>query len=137
MQARILLGLVALATWGAISAEQASPTLPLQLTITGEQWSVIQPAKVHDAETYTGWTDCKARLIEIKRSESDWSKAETVTHEVLHAITCKDGDVHNDKLNNVDEDAHQGIYFAAPKLADFIADNPQAVDYIRWARVKK
>ena len=130
---RVLLGLSVLALFGLLNAVENRPAVPAQLVINGDTWNVYEVAKVEDNQALLGYADCPTHVIEILKSDSDRSKADTLAHEFLHAATCDKDGVHNDKYDN-DDDGHEGIYFAAGRITDFIADNPRAVEYIQWAR---
>lgn len=135
---RVILGLAVLVSFATVNAYQGRHvSVPSTLIISGDPWSVIQVAKIQDDSALNGYTFCKAHMIELLQSDTDYDKADTIIHEAMHAFVCDaDGVPDNAKYDN-DDDGHQGIYFAAGRLADFIADNPQAVEYIRWARTRK
>lgn len=108
------------------------PPLPRSAVINGETWSIVQVRKVRDNATFVGYTDCRTHMIEIKQSEGEREKANILLHEALHAFTCYDGVLHNDLYDN-DSDAHEGIYFAANHLTEFMQDNPEVVGYVMAA----
>lgn len=107
-----------------------TPHLPTTATIHGELWHVI--GVEHLSKDYDGWTECAINTMLVDTSESLSQQAETLTHEILHALTCEDGELNNDFWNNEDDD-HDGIYWAAPELAQFIKDNPQIIQFISQA----
>lgn len=110
--------------------------VPHTLTINGEPWRVLEKDRIHGTTYLLGVTDCPIRLIELRKNQNDAEKADTLLHEVLHALTCDATGVHNDKWNN-DEDSHEGIYWAAPRLLEFIQDNPEVVGYLATAGNKR
>src|SRR6185312_6156534 len=135
---RVILGLTFLVSFASWNAAENRPDVPKHLVLNGGKWNVYQVQKVQDTDSWLGYADCKTHSIEVKSDETDWDKADTIVHEALHGFTCDEkGDVHNEKYDNDDPDEHPGIYYAAGRIADFIADNPQAVNYIRLARRKK
>lgn len=138
---RVFLGLavlVAFAGWNAVENRPAVP-VPDQLTIHGQKWSVaVVPAMAGD---YVGFTECDLHVILLLR-RSPAKMAESLDHEAQHAMApCVDGIPQNDVwINGEDRDQssdHPWIYYGARQWTEFIADNPQAVEYIRWARTKK
>lgn len=114
-----------------------SAPVPKTAVINGDVWQIIEVGRINNNFTLSGYTDCKLKTIELLKSDSDEEKAETLIHEVLHAVTCENGEINNDKWNN-DDEAHQGIYFGGRVLTAFIQDNPEVVRYVQeHARKRK
>jgi hypothetical protein len=109
--------------------------LPAYIWINKFQWNLkivkkLEPKLSNDTAALT---DCKKHTIQIDEKLSGGEMAEAILHEVMHAFVCADGVIDNRKLNNGDwnPDDHQGIYFAAPKWADFLSQNRKLVAWLQ------
>lgn len=103
-------------------------SLPKNLVIEHHDWVVVETDYMWS--NWYGYTGCDFRVITISRATPDWQKAETLFHEIQHAITCDtNGDVRNELFNNPDA-WHTGIYWSSPRLVAVLANNPQVSRYI-------
>lgn len=113
---------------GARAAER-----PKKLYIDGHSWSVAWVQVVPLGTDWVGDTECKEHVIYIKiqplTRDGLTEEQDTLFHELLHAFTCDHGSVHNFHYNSTTEDAHEGIYYLAPKLAEFMRYNTSA---LKW-----
>ena len=143
MRAALGLGVLLFAPFFLLATQQQEnrPDFPKQLVINGERWNVFEVEKVRNNPGWLGYADCRPLIIEVRKNQTDWEKADTLIHESMHAMTRQeDGACNDSKWDNDsddDEDTHPGIYWGAGRIADFIADNPSAVKYVQWARSKK
>lgn len=114
--------------------------MPTILKMDGHLWAVkkVSQQKLNellgDEENWTGDTECSIHTIFILKDQDVGDMAETLVHEIFHALTCgDDGEVHNEKYNNSSGSDHRGIYFAASRWLKVIHDNPALVRWLQDA----
>jgi hypothetical protein len=104
---------------------------PQRAFIDGHDWKIKWLLKVPLGTDFVGETECRIRTIFLQINGADEDSEQTaLQHELLHAFTCKDGEVHNLKYNSTNENKHEGIYFLAPKLIEFMQQKPKVVKFL-------
>lgn len=111
---------------------------PNAATIHEQKWAIteMKPVPADDSNTkfdahLMGHTNCSARVIYLRSDLSDAMKAETILHEFEHAVTCSEGQVHNTKWNNSEDNGeHFGILWSAHELHVFMVQNPQVMKFV-------
>lgn len=115
-------------------AEACAKKAPSLLYINGKLWSVkFVPHVESDEEGTVGSAECDALAIKVSSLEPRQDQAMILVHEIEHAMTCKDGVMHNDLWNNVDG-KHWGIYWSANQWLAVIDDNPDLVKWLQETR---
>jgi hypothetical protein len=111
---------------------------PTKAYIEHHDWKIVWALQVPLGNDYDGQTDCAGRTIFVVHHLDDgFLDAETLQHEIIHALTCEDGQVHNLKLNSTSEEKHEGIYFLAAKLVEFARKNPKVMRFFQFAPDEK
>lgn len=122
------------ASKGPTIVAKTIPAIPYSIYIRGHAWNIITQDKSNDkimsVAGVDGLTDCKRHDIFLSDYQSSSSMRNSFIHELLHAGTCADGDVHNLYWNSSSEDAHEGIYRLADYLSDLFHENPQLTKYL-------
>lgn len=104
---------------------------PRNAMINGEKWNIVEYTMIwHEGGSWKGWTDCWHRSIAIARFMPRNVKSVVIVHEIEHAMTCEDGQVHNEKFNNPPNGIHTGIYWSADQWRRFIIANPELIQWI-------
>jgi hypothetical protein len=114
------------------------PKLPTEIRIHGERWLIVKVDMIGQPFLLlAGQTFCDPRIIAIAAIQDDIAdQANTLVHEVEHAMTCDAGEVHNEKWNNSKRE-HSGIYWSAREWQKFLYSNPEAVRFIQSAGIPK
>lgn len=110
----------------------ASYGTPRNAIINGEKWNIVEQIVIwhNGISNYNGWTDCNHHTITVAKFVSRSYKSIIIVHEVEHAMTCEDGEVHNEKFNNDPSGVHMGIYWSSEQWQSFIVNNPELIKWI-------
>lgn len=118
----------------AQEVKTATSFLPTTIYIRGHEWSIVTGSPINDqileSLHFYGLTDCKRRDIFLSDDQPISDERNSLLHELLHAGTCRDGDVHNLYWNSSSPEAHEGIYRLADYLTDLLHENPELTKYM-------
>jgi hypothetical protein len=132
---RFVLALAVLVSAAAI--ETAPPQLPKHFAVHGENWLILQSKQLRNGDD--GETNCQSRTVLIRPDIAQpRDVAETLMHEVMHALGCDHGEAHDERWNNTNDpedgmEGHAGIYWGAKELVNLMVDNPELVRFIQEA----
>jgi hypothetical protein len=104
---------------------------PESALIDGHNWKIKWLLRIPLGTDFEGETECRIHtiFIEIQLNNPQQEKT-TLQHEILHAFTCEDGEVQNWRYNSSTEAKHEGIYYAAPRLVEFMQRNPKVMKFL-------
>jgi hypothetical protein len=106
---------------------------PQHIKVNGEPWKIAVVKESNGSIFYSGYTFCDRKLIELRAGGPEELR-DTAIHELMHALTCSNGEAHNELWNNVSDkkhESHAGIYRMAPKLVRLFRDNPELVAFLQ------
>lgn len=89
---------------------------------------------VADGIKFVGQTYCVSHTIVVMRDD-DEEMATTLIHEIMHAVTCSQGLVHNENYGDnttlPQQKAHDAIVYGSVQLTHVLLSNPDLLAYLR------